>query len=809
MKGVVISVLIPLFALMFFTATSQSLETKKPFTVADEISLINFGHPNAERTAAIQFSPDGNYLLVVTERGRLDLNRIEDSLRFYRSVDIKAFLKNSDKTKSPTPLWVATLLTEKEIESDWRWLDDSSSVALLEPTVSGHKQLLLVDLKKKRVEPLTSPNEDTVDFDVRNPNHYVYAQLAPVSDKARGERHQPAIVGTGRSLWELIFPDNPRIREEIAPAARSLWAVVNGKRFQIKHQGQPIVPEGELALSPDGHFLVTKMIVPEVPQSWGSSFHVDSGHGSSVHQYVLIDLQTGSTRALTNTPISDDARAVVPQGEWALTPAVPRWSNDGEAILLPGTFVRTGQNVLPRPCVAVFDLPSNDSTCVEALKKRHSDTGGREEGFHYVMDVRFSDGNKQRVVVSYDKTLYGEIGSTEYRHATDGTWRIETESQGTPAAARNGLEVRVKQGLDEPPVLFAATSRASGVLWDPNPQLKRLDLGQASLYTWKDTKGRQWNAGLYKPSNWKSGVRYPLVIQTHGFVESQFLPSGLYPTAFAARELAAAGIIVLQVAEHSTDLGLSPEDAPTAVANYKAIVDQLVSEGLVDPEKVGIIGFSHTCFYVMQALTTRTLRLKAASITEGEMGGYFQYLQQTDRVMKQLYDAEIGAAPFGEGLRQWLKESPGFKLDKVDAPLMVVGNDPLSVLLMWEPYVGLRVLHKPVDLIMLHAYEHVLTNPAVRLASQGGSVDWFRFWLQGYEDSDPAKAEQYTRWRELRSMQADSEKKSAAASPRDGGLKGRPTWRIKNVLPEHQDWQVLRQKHLLTPPSPDTQAWAP
>jgi hypothetical protein len=28
-------------------------------------------------------------------------------------------------------------------------------------------------------------------------------------------------------------------------------------------------------------------------------------------------------------------------------------------------------------------------------------------------------------------------------------------------------------------------------------------------------------------------------------------------------------------------------------------------------------------------------------------------------------------------------------------------------------------------------------------------VDWFRFWLKNEEDPDPAKAEQYKRWREL------------------------------------------------------------
>jgi len=66
---------------------------------------------------------------------------------------------------------------------------------------------------------------------------------------------------------------------------------------------------------------------------------------------------------------------------------------------------------------------------------------------------------------------------------------------------------------------------------------------------------------------------------------------------------------------------------------------------------------------------------------------------------------------------------------------------------------ALRLLNKPVDLILLTEDTHVLTNPAVRMASQGGTVDWFLFWLKGEENPDPAKAEQYKRWRGLRELQ--------------------------------------------------------
>jgi len=45
----------------------------------------------------------------------------------------------------------------------------------------------------------------------------------------------------------------------------------------------------------------------------------------------------------------------------------------------------------------------------------------------------------------------------------------------------------------------------------------------------------------------------------------------------------------------------------------------LVAQGLVDPERVGIIGFSRTCWYVMGALTTSALHIRAASVTDGVM----------------------------------------------------------------------------------------------------------------------------------------------------------------------------------------------
>jgi hypothetical protein len=193
---------------------------------------------------------------------------------------------------------------------------------------------------------------------------------------------------------------------------------------------------------------------------------------------------------------------------------------------------------------------------------------------------------------------------------------------------------------------------------------------------------------------------------------------------------------------------------------------------LVDSRRVGIIGFSHACEGVAALLTASGFTLKAASLTDGVMTSYLQSMLTVDihnNSIADLGNSIVGGAPFGKGLQQWFERAPGFNLDRVNTPLLVVGEGPQSLLLMmWEFYAGLRYLHKPVDMIMLNTSEHVLTNPAVRIASQGGTVDWFRFWLQDYEDPDVAKVEQYARWREMRDCQAQLD----TSCGRDSGILG-------------------------------------
>ena len=733
--------------------TALAQHTKKPFTVADDIGLWRLD------TSSVRFSPDGNYFAVYSARGRLDINRPEDSIRFYRSRDAKRFLyQGSDTSRNPSPVWVIRLSSDKEgvIIHDWRWLPDSSGVAFLHRMEGGHQRLVLADVRKKVIEPLTSPRESVRQFDIRNRNYYVYTALGMKTGQVQVESQRPFVVGTGRQLYQLVLPEDPEVIERFSDLRYVLWVVLAGNRFQITHDRAPIIPTGDLALSPNGQSLITSLLVPEVPKSWTTlyppppsaplSYAIRAGRQEeefyhATDQYVLVDLRRGSIQSLTGAPTGGSAHW------WAN--GAPDWSSDGHAVVLPGAFIMPHSGVPSRPCVTVVDLTLKMCTCVEMLK------GEAETGFHTIWHVRFAGEGRERVLVRFSDREHASIQVSEYRRTADARWEAVGQHEDATDPEGRGFDLAIKQSLNEPPMLVVSNAGKSRVIWDPNPQLKTIEMGEASIYTWNDKEGRNFKGGLYKPVNYKVGLHYPLVIQTHGFDASLFVPAGTaFPNGFAARALAAAGFLVLQVGEACP--GGDPSEGPCAVSAYESGARKLVSDGLADSERIGIIGFSRSCFYVMETLTTGAIHLKAAAITDGWMLSYSQYMQWPGWFSRE-GNAMIGAAPFGDGLQQWLKRSPEFNLDKITTPLLVVGDGPFDTLRMWQPYAALHHLKKPVDFIMLNTHEHILTNPAVRRASQGGSVDWFRFWLKGEEDSNPAKAGQYARWRELRQLQDEKE----------------------------------------------------
>lgn len=746
-------------------AAGQGEKGKRPFTVEDDIAYVHFPSGADPYSGAwgggegIQFSPNGEFFAVISAHGNLETDQVEESLRFYRTKDVEDFLSRSGESKEPAPEWVVKRSAKKEAIVSYQWLADSSGAALREMTGDLNDRVILADLRKKSTETLPFGVGEYQLFQIADREHYVYVALdeasrREVEQKLKAEQEAPMRAYTGDDVWEVLRPDLPwMILRRFSP---KVWAALGGQPFEVKRGGVPLDPAdfdflGTHALSPDGQALVTRMHRKVMPAGWEKVYlppypsDAQSLHaGGAVDFFVRIDLKSGDVRPLTNAPVSGE---VGWPGDADYGAA---WSSDGQAVVLTGTFVESKDGRPTPACVVVVDLGSHASSCVEKLKARGPDQK-LPEGYHYVLSADFVGGDKNRVEITFNDRNEA-AGTIEYRRTNRGDWEVAGERKGIRGTERNGMELSVKQAFDEPPALVASQQGKSKVIWDPNPQFHEIDLVEPKIYRWKDKEGRDWKGGLYLPPGYQAGKRYPLVIQTHGFTESLFMPSGSYPTAFAARELAGAGIAVLQVGGGTICGALGPEEAACEVSGFDSGARQLATDGIVDLQRVGYIGFSRSCWYGVEMLTNGSLRLKAAFLDDGIMVDFLQFA---------LFNVnELGVKPFGPDLEEWVKRSPGFHLDHVSAPVLLGteggGNGALE---MWQPYTVLRALNKPVEIELINTDEHVMTNPVERLANQGLSVDWFRFWLQGHEDANPAKAEQYNRWRELRKMQEENDKK--------------------------------------------------
>jgi hypothetical protein len=736
----------------------------RPWTIAEEIGLADFAE------TPMTMSPDRKLLAVVVERGRLDINAVEAELRIYSTEALDRFAKQLRVTTPPEPIVSMQFVApQTPVIAQLTWTSDSKSLAFLQQSDAGRSTLMLFNILDRQPVALSLPGQDVMKFDILDRAQFAYTVRDPgVWEHPGIERRQVAYVGTGQSFAELVFPRDLFPASVQADNRSLIWVASHGTPRPLldKKSGAPIAIYSEwyigLALSADGARIATEMPEPFIPADWPARFSVprvgferpfqpgpqntESFQGFLfVGRYAVIDVNDGTI----NYPVE------APTGNingWH-THAMPAWSANGRFVALPSVYVPdpSAPDQPVSPCAAIFDVVQRSIQCLEKNKNKYSEQGP-EPGYYRFEKLEFA--NRSTVAKLGYATLEGSHGQRVYRR--DANRWVFLKDVPTKGEEDPGRFAAIKQGLNSPPRMVTNV-RGGGerVIWNPNPRVGELASKDAQIYEWLDSSGTKHKGGLYLPPGYAPGTRYPLVIQAHGFPEKLFRPSGIWPTAFAARALAASGIAVLQIQD--CDWTIDRHEVQCQLGTYEGAVAQLNRDGLIDAEKLGIIGFSRTVLYTLAALTQSPLHFAAASITDGVNGGFLQALTSVDlynnRNISELSKLNEGY-PFGAGLQAWLRNSPLFNMDKVKSPLRIVALGTSNIAEMWEPYAALRYLKKPVDLIVINTSEHILSNPMARLVSQGGTVDWMRFWLQGYEEPSPEKAGQYRRWEELCDRQA-------------------------------------------------------
>jgi dipeptidyl aminopeptidase/acylaminoacyl peptidase len=294
---------------------------------------------------------------------------------------------------------------------------------------------------------------------------------------------------------------------------------------------------------------------------------------------------------------------------------------------------------------------------------------------------------------------------------------------------------------------------ASRLLLDPNRALHAIRRPWIERLSWRSPEGSEFTAVLYLPEGAPSR---PLPLFVNYYRCEGFIRGGLgdeWPFAL----LASSGIASVCVNATRTS---GPQDS---VATYRAalsgvetLIDILANRGLIDRSRVGMGGLSFGSEVTFWALIHSNL-VSAASVATPDIEPvkyWFNNMRGRDHgaILRQAW----GLGSPDETPERWRLISAALNVERIRTPLLLQLAEQEARYGV-ELYTRLSRSPTPMELYVFPDEAHIKVQPRHRLAIYGRNLDWFRFWLQGHVDPDPAKAEQYRRWRAMATRSAEAQ----------------------------------------------------
>jgi dipeptidyl aminopeptidase/acylaminoacyl peptidase len=709
-------------------------------TVADSIGMTQFKLPGFEAQQPA-FSPDGNHFVLITYRGNLEHNANDASLLLF---DNKAPFRPS---RGEVLLAWSSASNDPAL-SNVRWVADNKTVLFVGGQPGQTQQLYSIDVQTRKLEQLTHHPSDILDFDA-TPDLRTIAYIArpQVTDLLDDATRMRGLVISDQMVGDLTSGHGSSSAWELSPP-QCFIVQDGGTAQQISFQkGELPMPLG-MSLSPDETLLVISTeLLHASPNSWRKYVTRWGTNDNSVFfTYRLIDIRTRTLRPLTDAP--------------TFCVGCIAWAADSKSVIVGGTYlplnINNGEEQEQRKTTewaVEVDAKTGDETRIAKGNYRPL----RWEASTNTVFLQSRNSTTFNTATQHDPYL------TVYRKTGLAWTRIAHPSL---SAYQREFDVLEEQDMNTPPRLVAVnqTSGQKILLMDLNPDFRGIRFGQVEEITFKGKDGAIAKAGLYLPAEYTQRHRYPLVIQTHGWDPQEFWIDGFSTAGYAAQALAGKGFVVAQlpIAKQFA----TPKEGPENMAMFEALIDDLNQRGLIDRDHIGILGFSRTGYAVRYALAFSKYHMAAAVLADAMEAGYYEYIETANLrggLNQETYESQNGAAPFGEGLKEWLLRNPSFNLDKVNTPIRELTHGVYH-LGAWEWFAGLKRLGKPIELTWLPVAAHEPVKPQERMTEQQGDVDWFCFWLKKEEDPDPAKAPQYARWHELRKLQEQDEANAKAQS---------------------------------------------
>jgi dipeptidyl aminopeptidase/acylaminoacyl peptidase len=275
-------------------------------------------------------------------------------------------------------------------------------------------------------------------------------------------------------------------------------------------------------------------------------------------------------------------------------------------------------------------------------------------------------------------------------------------------------------------------------LSDLGAQVTAWPKARHEVITWKSQDGTTIEGVLHRPADFQAGKRYPLLVVIHGGPTGVSRPVPYNSTTSYPIDLwLTKGALVLEP-NYRGSAGYGEKFRSLNIRNLGigdawdvlSGIDALVAQGLVDNDRVGVMGWSQGG-YISAFLTTHdSARFKAVSVGAG-ISDWMTYYVSTD--IHPFARRYLKATPWDDPAI-YAKTSPITYVKGAKAPTLIQHGEldkrvPISD--GYELYQGLQDQGVPVKMIVYKGFGHGLTKPKANLAAMAHNLEWFDKYVFG------------------------------------------------------------------------------
>ena len=271
-------------------------------------------------------------------------------------------------------------------------------------------------------------------------------------------------------------------------------------------------------------------------------------------------------------------------------------------------------------------------------------------------------------------------------------------------------------------------------LTDMNAQTASLASSTLEVVAWKSQDGAEIEGVLHKPADFDPARKYPLLIVIHGGPTGVSRAVPFTSTIYPIDVWVPRGVLVLEP-NYRGSAGYGEKFRALNVRNLGvgdawdvlSGVDALVAKGIVDPAKVGTMGWSQGGYISAYLATHDAARFKAISVGAG-ISDWMTYYVNTD--ITPFTRQYLKATPWDDP-EIYAKTSPITYIKQARTPTLIqhgAADQRVPLPNAYELYHGLQDNHVPTKLIVYQGFGgvgHGPTKPKSHRATMDHNLEWF------------------------------------------------------------------------------------